>query len=81
VVELGKSGGYGGSMSASASQVIEQILSLPQRDLTAVAAALRERRAQTTRETALQGGVREGFEKIAHKVFTTHEELLKKLAQ
>ena len=68
-------------MSASASQVIEQIQLLPVQDLDAVAAALRERRAKSARETALQGGVREGFEKIADKVFTTHRELLGKLAQ
>ena len=68
-------------MSASASQVIEQIQLLPVQDLDAIAAALRERRAKDARDTALQRGVRDGFEKIADKVFTTHRELLSKLAQ
>lgn len=68
-------------MSASASQVIEQILLLPVQELDAIAAALRERRAETARKAAREGGVREGFEKIADKVFTTHRELLGKLAQ
>ena len=68
-------------MSVSASQVIEQISSLPKLDLRAVAAAVRARRVQAARETAVHGGVREGFEKVVHRVFTTHEELLAKLAQ
>ena len=68
-------------MSASASQVIEQISTLPKQDLKAVAAALRSRRVEAARETSVHGGVREGFETVVQKVFTTHEELLSKLAQ
>jgi len=68
-------------MSAAASQIIEQIPSLPKHDIQAVAAALRARRVQAARETAVHGGVREGFEGVVQKVFTTHEELLGKLAQ
>ena len=68
-------------MSATASQVIEQIFTLPKHELKAVAAALRTCRVQAARETAVHGGVREGFENIVQKVFTTHEELLAKLAQ
>lgn len=68
-------------MSAIASQVIEQISTLPKQDLRAVAAALRARRVEAARGTSVHGGVREGFERVVQKVFTTHEELLSKLAQ
>ena len=65
----------------SASQIIEEISVLPKHEIKAVAAALRSRRVLAARETAVQGGVREGFEAVVHKAFTTHEELLSKLAQ
>jgi len=68
-------------MSAVTSQVIEQISTLPPHDLKAVAAAVRARRVQANRDTSVHGGVRDGFERIVEKVFTTHEELLSKLAQ
>ena len=43
--------------------------------------ALRLRRVNAAREKAVHGGVRPGFETIVQKVFTKHEELLRKLAQ
>ena len=65
----------------SASQIIEQISALPKQDIKPVAAALRARRVEAAREASVHGGVREGFGSVVQKVFTTHEELLSKLAQ
>lgn len=65
----------------SAREIVEQIAVLPDHEIKLVEAALRRRRVETARASAEHGGIRPEFENIVQKVFTTHEELLRKLAQ
>jgi hypothetical protein len=63
------------------AEFAKQVRSLSDQEIKLVEDALRLRRVEAAREKAVPGGVRPGFEAIVQKVFTKHEELLRKLAQ
>lgn len=65
----------------SVTDVMTEVENMTDEQLRELEALLRRRRVEAARRTGVHGGIRPGFEDVMQRIFTTHADLLHKLAQ